>query len=129
MSGRFTLPVAIVETDIDQLGHVNNSVYLRWVQEAATAHWQVRALPEWQEKFLWVVLRHEIDYKKSAKMGDGLVACTWVGTAHGARFVRYVDIMRSEVILVTAKTTWVMVEAQTLRPLRVTPEIIAAFSV
>jgi acyl-CoA thioester hydrolase len=87
-----------------------------------------RALPAWQEKFLWVVLRHEIDYKKSAKLGDALRAHTWVGEAQGAKFVRYVDIMRGSDTLVSAKTTWVMVDAHSQRPVRVTPDIVTHFN-
>ncbi len=124
----FIIPVTIHAPDIDQLGHVNNIVYLRWVQEAATAHWHARALPDWQEKFLWVVRRHEIDYKKSAQAGDTLVARTWVGDAQGATFVRYVDILRGDLVLASATTTWVMVDAHSLRPLRIPPTIIARFS-
>jgi acyl-CoA thioester hydrolase len=124
----FSLEFSPSALDIDQLGHVNNIVYLRWVQEAATAHWSARALPVWQEKFLWVVLRHEIDYKKSAKLGDALRARTWVGEAQGAKFVRYVDIMRGSDTLVSAKTTWVMVDAHSQRPVRVTPDIVTHFN-
>ncbi len=124
----FSLPITVFPADIDQLGHVNNIVYLRWVQEAATAHWHARALPDWQEKYLWVVRRHEIDYKKSAQAGDALVAHTWVGDAQGATFVRYVDILRGGLVLAAAKTTWVMLHAQSLRPLRITPDIIARFA-
>jgi acyl-CoA thioester hydrolase len=129
MNMRFEMPVTVLETDIDQLGHVNNIVYLRWVQDAATAHWSSRALPAWQEKFLWVVLRHEVDYKKSARLGDNVRARTWVGDSQGAKFVRYVDIIRDDDILVSAKTIWVMVDAHSQRPVRVTADIVAHFSI
>lgn len=45
---RFEVPLKIQSEDIDVLGHVNNVVYLRWVQEAAIAHWTAAATEEEQ---------------------------------------------------------------------------------
>ncbi len=72
---------SVEPADIDQLGHVNNVVYLRWVQDAAVAHWVAAASEAEQRSYLWVVTRHEIDYKRPAFAGDTIVARTWVGTA------------------------------------------------
>ena len=63
---RHEIRIEVKESDIDMMGHVNNVVFLRWVQEAATAHWFAAASPADQEALLWVVLRHEIDYKHPA---------------------------------------------------------------
>jgi acyl-CoA thioester hydrolase len=128
MSETFILPLTILPDDIDQLGHVNNIVYLRWVQDVATAHWFAVAPSAWQSASLWMVLRHEIDYRKSARLGDVIEAYTRVGDAHGAKFVRFVDIKRGDDILVSAKTTWVMVDAKSLRPMRVPADVISAFA-
>ncbi|HWJ22359.1 MAG TPA: hypothetical protein VNS52_08415, partial [Gemmatimonadaceae bacterium] len=46
--------------DLDERAHVNNVVYLRWVQDVATAHWRAHAPVEAQERIAWVALRHEI---------------------------------------------------------------------
>ena len=46
--------------DIDELGHVNNAVYVRWIQDIATAHWRAVAPASAQEDHIWVVVRHEI---------------------------------------------------------------------
>jgi acyl-CoA thioester hydrolase len=128
MSATFVHPLEIRPDDIDQLGHVNNIVYLRWVQDVATAHWFAVAPTEWQSASLWIVLRHEIDYRKSAKLGDVIEAHTRVGDAQGAKFVRFVDIRRGDDILASAKTTWVMVDAKSLRPMRVPADVISAFA-
>src|SRR5439155_1120943 len=73
--------VSVVEPgDIDDLGHVNNVVYLRWVQDVAAAHWEATIAPEERVDVAWVVLRHEIDYQHPAVLGDQVVARTWVGT-------------------------------------------------
>ena len=79
----FELAIAVEPADIDQLGHVNNVVYLRWVQEAAVAHWTAIAPATDQAKLLWVVVRHEIDYKQAAFLGDRIIARTWVGAPAG----------------------------------------------
>ena len=60
--------------DIDRLGHVNNVVYLRYAQDAATAHWYAAVSREHRDNMVWVVRRHEIDYLKPALENDELVA-------------------------------------------------------
>jgi acyl-CoA thioester hydrolase len=114
----FELAINITEEDIDQLGHVNNVVYVRWVQEAAIAHWNVLASAEEREKLLWVVIRHEIDYKHPALLGDAIVARTWVGEAKGLAFERNTEIVRvrDRKLLARARTLWCPVNAKTLRP-------------
>ena len=84
----FELAIAVEPVDIDQLGHVNNVTDLRWVQEAAVAHWTAAAPAADQAKLLWVVVRHEIDYKQPAFLGDRIIARTWVGSASRIRFER-----------------------------------------
>ena len=124
----FDHPVTVHEDDIDELGHVNNTVYLRWVQDAATAHWQVLASDEEKESLIWIVLRHEIDYKRPAMLGDEVVARTWVGEASGLRFVRHTKILRGETLLARARTTWCPVDPETQRPRRVPASIRDRFS-
>ena len=64
------MAVTVQPGDIDGHNHVNNTVYLRWVQDVATAHWESLASPEAQAAIAWVVVRHEIDYKTAANLGD-----------------------------------------------------------
>lgn len=110
--------------DIDLLGHVNNVVYLRWVNEAAEAHWSWLSTPEERKSIAWVVLRHEIDYRHPAKPGDTVYAQTWVGETEGVRSTRHVQIFREPAILLAeAKTTWVLVDAATQRPKRIGPDV------
>ena len=82
----FELPIPIEPADIDELGHVNNVTYVRWVQDAAVAHWRARAPAADQARLFWVVLRHEIDYKQPARLGDVIIARTWVGAASRLKF-------------------------------------------
>jgi acyl-CoA thioester hydrolase len=118
--------VSVVEPgDIDDLGHVNNVVYLRWVQEVAAAHWEATIAPEERVDVAWVVLRHEIDYQHPAILGDRVVARTWVGTATAARFERHTEILRASDrrLLVRARSLWCPVNARTGRPRRLDPAL------
>lgn len=118
-----TLPVSAA--DVDRLGHVNNTVYLRWVQEVAIAHWQVLATPSQQEEIVWMVLRHEIDYKQPALPGDEILLRTWVGQADGLRFDRHTQVLRAgpRLILAQARTVWCPIDSRTGRPKRLPPEV------
>lgn len=117
--------------DIDEQNHVNNTVYLRWVQEVATEHWKAIASGEAQEGIAWVVLRHEIDYKVPACLGDDLVLRTWVGKATRLTFERFTEILRSSdgQLLSKARTLWCPINAQTGRPVRVPPQVREQFSI
>lgn len=122
----FRVPLRINPEDIDALGHVNNVVYLQWVQEAAAAHWDKLASPEERQQVAWLVMRHEIDYRHAALLGDAVYALTRVGETEGVRSVRYVDMYKEPgILLASARTTWVMVDAQTQRPRRIGPEFLA----
>lgn len=127
----FELAITVQPSDIDQLGHVNNQVYVRWVQEAAVAHWTTLASPGEQQRLLWVITRHEIDYLRPAFAGDELIARTWVGEANGLSFARHTEIVRAtgRKTLARAKTLWCPVDAKTLRPMEPGAEVRARFAV
>lgn len=126
----FELPITIQSEDIDLLGHVNNVVYVRWVQDAAVAHWQAEAAPEDQAALFWVVVRHEIDYKRPAFLGDEVLARTWVGPASPKAFERNTELIRARdgALLAKARTLWCPVDSKTLRPAQVRPEVWERFS-
>jgi acyl-CoA thioester hydrolase len=127
----FELAIAIEPADIDRLGHVNNVTYLRWVQDVAVAHWQSVAPAADQARLLWVVVRHEIDYKQAAYLNDAIVARTWVGTASRLRFERHTELLRASdrSVLARARTVWCPLDAQTGKPISVSDQVRAAFSV
>src|SRR5438046_8911409 len=95
-SARFEMFVPVLPGDIDEQNHVNNTVYLRWVQDVATAHWRFVASPEAQEAIGWVVPRHEFDYKTPATLGDEVLLRTWVGTATRLTFERFTELHRTD---------------------------------
>lgn len=127
----FEIDITVKESDIDQLGHVNNVVYLRWVQDAAIAHWMAAATPEEQRTLLWVVVKHEIEYKRPAFATDGISARTWIGGSAPKAFERHTEILRKAdgKVLAKALTLWCPIDSKTYRPVSVGPETQARFSV
>jgi acyl-CoA thioester hydrolase len=125
------MTVHVLPADIDEQNHVNNTVYLRWVQDVATAHWRSLASAEAQAGISWVVLRHEIDYKAPASLGDEIVLRTWVGEASRLKFERLTEIRRKtgNQILSKARTLWVPIDVRTGKPTRVSAEMRAQFSI
>ena len=114
---------------IDELGHVNNAVWVQWIQHVAVAHWQAVADPAHRDAYYWVVVRHEIDYLRAAHAGDLITGRTWVGDApQGARFDRFVEFTGSDgKACVRAKTQWAIMDKALGRPIRVPPEVVAPF--
>ena len=129
-SARFEMIISVLPSDIDEQNHVNNTVYLRWVQDVATAHWRALASAKAQETIGWVVLRHEIDYKGPATLGDEVLLRTWVGKATRLTFERFTEIRRNRNgrLLSEARTLWCPIDAQTGRPVRVSEEVRSQFS-
>ena len=114
---------------IDELGHVNNAVWVQWIQDVATSHWYAVSYPAHQHAYVWVVVRHEIDYLRAAFAGDRLTARTWVGEApRGARFDRHIEFIGDDgKVRVRARTHWAIIDKASGRPLRVPTEVITPF--
>ena len=125
----FELSVTATEADIDELGHVNNAAWVRWIQDMATAHWHAVAPPDHVDAYVWVVTRHEIDYLRALGPGETVTGRTWVGEApKGARFDRHVEFVGDDgKVRVRARTTWAILDKATGRPLRVPVEVAAPF--
>ena len=125
----FTLPITPTPADIDELGHVNNAVWVRWLQDVATAHWRATADPAHVDAYVWVVVRHEIDYLGNVGAGETVTARTWVAEPpRGARFDRYMEFLGPDAkVKVRAKTTWAIVDRASGRILRVPAEVAAPF--
>ena len=125
----FEKQITATADDIDELGHVNNAAWVRWIQDMATSHWAAVAAPEHRDSYVWVVTRHEIDYLRAAGPGETVTGKTWVGEApKGARFDRHVEFVGEDgKTRVRARTTWAILDKETGRPLRVPPEVAAPF--
>ena len=125
----FALKITAAQGDIDELGHVNNAVWVRWIQDIATAHWQAVAPLEHQEAYIWVVTRHEIDYLRAVLPGETVTGRTWIPDGpRGARFDRHVEFVGEDgKPRVRARTTWAILDRASGRPLRVPAEVAAPF--
>ncbi|MFA6004837.1 MAG: thioesterase family protein [Elusimicrobiota bacterium] len=124
----------VAAEEIDALGHVNNQVYLAWMIAAAEGHTVAQGWPA--ERFLalgacWVVRRHEIDYRASAKLGDEVLVRTWVASVEHVRSERGYEMIRAAdgKVLAAAKTMWAWIDMRTGRPCRIPQEVAAAYEV
>ena len=127
----FEMAVTVQPGDIDGQNHVNNTVYLRWVQDVATAHWESLAGADAQAAIGWVVVRHEIDYKMAANLGDEILLRTWVGEASRLKFERFTEVLRKTdgKLVAKARTLWVPIDSKTGKPVRVSAEVRSRFSI
>jgi len=124
----FAMRFTAAADDIDELGHVNNAVWVRWIQEVAVSHWQAVAAPDHVDAYVWVVTRHEIDYRGNVAEGESVTAETWVGTPKGARFDRHVRFTGDDGrVKVEAVSVWALIDRATAKLLRIRPEVAAPF--
>jgi len=121
----FELPITVTSADLDELNHVNNVVYVQWVQDVAKAHWESMTSDHFRRQNIWMVLRHEIDYLSQAVEGDVLVAKTWVAWSEGVKSERCVEISNKETgkLIIQAKTLWCLLDGDTKRPRRIGDDI------
>jgi acyl-CoA thioester hydrolase len=121
-------PIRILPEDIDFMGHVNNSRYLNWVQDAVLEHWRKLAPPDAVAARAWVALKHEISYRRPAFLGDkDVVATTVLESVQGARAFYETVIKRGEEVLAEVKSSWCCIDVETLRPARISADIAAYF--
>ena len=125
----FTAAITAQAGDIDELGHVNNAVWVQWVERVATDHWRAAGDPALVDAVLWVITRHEIDYLKPLLEGQTVTAQTWAeGPPKGARSVRMMEFIDVDgTVHVRSRTEWAMIDRTSGRPMRVRPEMIAPF--
>ncbi len=132
MTLRYRMPITAGPADIDEVGHVSNLVYVRWVQEVAMAHsqslgWDYANYRAFGAVFM--VRRHEIDYVAQVNLGEALVAETWVEGWRMASCTRKTELTRADKVVARASTTWALISLGTGRPVRIPDEIRALFEV
>jgi len=124
------MPLTATAPDIDELGHVSNLSYVRWILDVAMAH--SRSLGwDYPRYFahgaVFVVRRHEIDYIAQVREGDQLVAETWVGEWRPASCIRRTELRRGEQVVARGATTWALVSLASGRPQKIPEEILSLF--
>lgn len=130
MSARFTLPITAAEADIDELGHVSNLVYVRWILDVATAHSRALGWDHARYRALggvFVVRRHEVDYVAQVRQGEVLVGETWVDAWRPASCVRRTELRRGDQVVTRGATTWAFISLASGRPQRIPDELRALF--
>lgn len=119
--------VAVEPADIDHMGHVNNAVYLRWVQDAVVAYWQHTAPAEAVAAHLWVALNHNISYRAPAFLNDDVVASVAAESVQGARAFFTTMFKRGEQVIAEVKSTWCCIDVATRRPARLARDVVSLF--
>ena len=125
INNSFSYTLIVSESDIDTLNHVNNITYLQWVQNAAQKHWAILSNSEIDENYVWVVIRHEIDYFLPAILNDKITVSTYIGDSYGVKSELFVKIKKGDKILAKAKTIWCLLDKNTMKPVKVPSEIMA----
>ena len=123
----FHFPIGVHPSDIDHMGHVNNSVYLKWVQDAVVKFWETVAPADAVGRHLWVALQHQITYRRPAFLEDIVVADVVAEGMAGARAVFTTVIKRGEEVLAEVQSTWCCLDAVTKRPARLAREVASRF--
>ena len=118
----------VTKEDIDALNHVNNVVYLKWINKVSILHWNSLSNDEINKKYIWVASRHEIDYLKPAFLNEKITIKTWIDTLEGVKSIRKVEMYRKEILLAKSKTTWILLDAKTQKIARIPKEIKDVFS-
>ena len=121
----FEYTLVVPRSAIDHMGHVNNVVYLQWVQDIAIKHWEARTTERMRNQYVWVALDHFIEYKNPAFENENITLQTWIQSNRGAKSERHTKIINTDTkkVLINAKTTWCLLHKETLRPTRITEEI------
>lgn len=119
----FTVP----DSALDQNGHVNNVVYVQWMQDVASLHFGASGGAQAMQDAgaIWVARSHRIEYLKPAFAGEGLTALTWVVNFRRVRSLRRYRFLRQRdgTLLAEGETDWVFVDAANGRPRRIPDEI------
>lgn len=119
--------IAVAPSEIDFMGHVSNASYLGWVQAAVMSHWRRLAPAEAVAAHLWVAVKHEITYRRPAFLHDDVIATVILAKVNGARACYETLIKRGEEVLAEVKSSWCCLDAETLRPRRLSAEIVRCF--
>lgn len=109
----FSLPLRVKDVDIDRMGHVNNSIYLRWIELAVHSHWEALATPAEFNAYKWIAVRHEIDYRHPALLNDLVSIDTRIVRVRRVRAWYETTVRRESTVLVEASSCWVCVDAAT----------------
>lgn len=126
----YTKKINVAKDDLDDLDHVNNVRYVQWIQDISKEHWQTKAPKDIQEKVVWVVMTHHIEYKAPALKNDPILVSTYIEKSKGAISVRVVEMVNetTKKLLVRSRTEWCLLNKSTHKPMRISKEVMQIFS-
>ncbi|WP_299432685.1 thioesterase family protein [uncultured Maribacter sp.] len=126
----FKKTITVAAHDLDDLDHVNNVRYVQWIQDISKEHWKAKAPNHLQELFIWVVLTHNIAYKKPAQLGDKIIVKTHISESKGAISIRIVEMYnaKTNILLLRSSTEWCLLNAKTHKPMRISKELKNVFT-
>lgn len=119
----YTYRTQVTEQDLDHNHHVNNVVYVQWMQDAAASHGEsagIMTLSD-QDNGTWFVREHNIVYKLPAMPGDHIEIDTWIENIKGFQSLRKYEIKRTSdnALLASAYTNWVYVDKDQGKPKKI----------
>ena len=122
--------ITVIKDDLDELKHVNNVRYVKWVNDIAKEHWLQNASKDICEKYFWILLKHNIEYKNSALLNDIVKLKTYVIKAEGVTSTRIVEMYqdKTQKLLAKSETSWCLMSYKTKRPTRINSEIANLFN-
>lgn len=126
----FETTITVTKQDLDELNHVNNVRYVQWVQDIAKTHWETQTPSKILDAYFWVMINHFITYKSEALLNDVITLKTYVTKSEGIRSTRVVEIInqKSNKLLAKSETTWCFMNRKTMRPTRITEDVINLFN-
>jgi len=126
----FEQNITVTQDDLDELNHVNNVRYVQWINDVSKAHWHNKATPDMLKSYVWVVLKHRIDYKNAAFIEDIIRLKTYVIHTKGVTSTRVVEMYNENTnkLLVKSETNFCLLSKESLKPKRITEEISNLFN-
>ncbi len=122
--------ITVSHNDLDELNHVNNVRYVQWVNDIAKEHWYSKANQDMLNNYIWVVIKHCIEYKSAAFLNDILKLKTYVSSTQGVTSMRIVEIYNNTTNKLVAKSeiNFCLINIQNNRPTRIPKDISSLFS-
>jgi acyl-CoA thioester hydrolase len=130
MNSHFNITIKVATEHLDAVNHVNNVVYVQWMQDIATRHWDAVAPNKLKQEILWLVKRHEIDYHNQAFLNDELQMETWTGEYTNVTWKRHYEITRpsDNKKIISAASVWIPIDRKTQRPRKIDKELMTLFA-
>ena len=126
----FEEQIIVSKHDLDELNHVNNITYIKWILGVAKKHWKKLVSNEIRNNYYWILLEHNIKYLHPAVINDKIRINTYIQNTQEVKSNRIVEIYNKETnkLLVTSETKWCLIDAKKNRPCRIPNEIRKAFT-